>query len=120
MAGQDIEMNSFTPVQDAAYVYAEDANGNQVKIKKNDLVGLFKNIYLSRTHIIGDTPLSTANECGCYFVRQSSDSPYPYAMLMVDKAESQGFIIIRQEIFDYTTWDSKKRIIRNGVADPWR
>lgn len=120
MAGQDMPMNGFPIVTSADYVYVELANGSQGKIKKSDLIGLFNNIYVSRAHITGDTLLSTANECGCYFVRECSDSPYPYAMLMVDKAESQGFIIIRQEIFDYMTWQTKTRIIRNGVESPWR
>lgn len=42
MAGQDIEMNNFATVQDAAYVYAEDANGNQVKMLKANLVELIR------------------------------------------------------------------------------
>lgn len=37
MAGNDIAMNAFTSATDAAYVYAEAANGSQVKIKKSDL-----------------------------------------------------------------------------------
>lgn len=38
MAEQDIKMNSFAQATDAAYVYAEAANGSQVKIKKSDLL----------------------------------------------------------------------------------
>lgn len=37
---QDIKMNQFQVVTDAAYIYAEAANGSQVKIKKNPLVEL--------------------------------------------------------------------------------
>ena len=37
MAGNDIAMNAFTSATDAEYVYAEAANGSQVKIKKSDL-----------------------------------------------------------------------------------
>lgn len=40
MAGDDIKMNSFAQATDAAYIYAEAANGSQVKIKKSDLVKL--------------------------------------------------------------------------------
>lgn len=36
----DIKMNSFAQATDAAYIYAEAANGSQVKIKKSDLVEL--------------------------------------------------------------------------------
>ncbi|MFQ9794571.1 MAG: pyocin knob domain-containing protein [Bacteroides uniformis] len=38
MAEQDIKMNSFSQATDAAYIYAEAANGSQVKIKKSDLL----------------------------------------------------------------------------------
>ncbi|WP_257932688.1 hypothetical protein [Bacteroides muris (ex Fokt et al. 2023)] len=37
---QDIPMNQFQVVTDAAYIYAEAVNGSQVKIKKSDLVVL--------------------------------------------------------------------------------
>ncbi len=38
MAEDDIKMNSFAQATDAAYIYAEAANGSQVKIKKSDLL----------------------------------------------------------------------------------
>jgi hypothetical protein len=34
----DKRMNQFTPATDMEYVYAEAADGSQVKIKKNDLI----------------------------------------------------------------------------------
>ena len=34
----DKRMNTFTQAAEVEYVYAEDTNGNQVKIKKNDLI----------------------------------------------------------------------------------
>ncbi len=34
---KDVAMNTFTPATDAAYIYAEVADGTQVKIKKSDL-----------------------------------------------------------------------------------
>ena len=37
---EDIKMNSFAQATDAAYIYAEAANGSQVKIKKSDLLSL--------------------------------------------------------------------------------
>lgn len=37
MAGQDRFMNDFAPVTDASYIYAEAADGSQVKIKRSDL-----------------------------------------------------------------------------------
>ena len=40
MAEQDIAMNEFPTVTDAAYIYAESSNGSQVKINKRDLQGV--------------------------------------------------------------------------------
>lgn len=34
----DKRMNTFTQATEVEYVYAEDTNGSQVKIKKNDLI----------------------------------------------------------------------------------
>lgn len=42
MADDDIKMNSFAQATDAAYIYAEAANGSQVKIKKSDLVEVIR------------------------------------------------------------------------------
>ena len=39
---EDIKMNSFAQATDAAYIYAEAANGSQVKIKKSDLVEVIR------------------------------------------------------------------------------
>ena len=36
----DIKMNNFSQATDGTYIYAEDANGSQVKIKKSDLISL--------------------------------------------------------------------------------
>lgn len=44
----DLKMNQFTPATDGAYIYAEAADGNQVKIAKADLLnalGLSSCIY---------------------------------------------------------------------------
>lgn len=38
----DKKMNEFAPATDATYIYAEAANGSQIKINKSDLVELFK------------------------------------------------------------------------------
>lgn len=47
MATGDRPMNGFNPVQDAAYIYAEDVNGNQVKIKTGDLANILGNLISS-------------------------------------------------------------------------
>ena len=48
---EDIKMNSFAQDTDAAYIYAEAANGSQVKIKKEDLAKLIADSLLIREPI---------------------------------------------------------------------
>lgn len=57
MAEQDIAMNAFQIVTNVAYIYAEAANGSQVKIKKDTFLnGIMKEMSLPRsdTNTIGD------------------------------------------------------------------
>lgn len=42
---QDIEMNAFTPVNDAEYIYVELANGSQGKMRKSELMQLISSYY---------------------------------------------------------------------------
>ena len=53
---QDIKMNSFAQATDAAYIYAEAANGSQVKIKKSDL---FTSVFAYKGLLREDKDLNT-------------------------------------------------------------
>ena len=44
MANQDKELNAVSTAKDGAYIYAEDANGNQIKISKADLASVVAGI----------------------------------------------------------------------------
>ena len=67
MATEDIKMNAFTPAMDGAYIYAETANGSQVKIKKSDLLrSILQPMVL---------PISSENKIGDY---DNTDSGYGY------------------------------------------
>ena len=52
----DKRMNQFTPATDMEYVYAELADGSQVKIKKSDLANILKDYLgiINQTVILGD------------------------------------------------------------------
>lgn len=65
MAGDDIKMNSFAQATDAAYIYAEAANGSQVKIKKSDLL----NAMFQKGTPVKDYNLNT--EIGIYYINVS-------------------------------------------------
>ena len=60
MAGDDIAMNQFQVVTDAAYIYAEAANGSQVKIKKSDFIDIVKR-YITSVRFAGGIPDSDLN-----------------------------------------------------------
>ena len=71
MAGDDIAMNQFQVVTDAAYIYAEAANGSQVKIKKSDFIDIVKR-YITSVRFAGGIPDSDLNsiykkEANCLF-----------------------------------------------------
>lgn len=57
MAGQDVPMNGFAPVTDAAYFYAEAADGSQVKILKSNLMDLIKSLVVPVTKRILWAPI---------------------------------------------------------------
>ncbi|WP_417189076.1 pyocin knob domain-containing protein [Bacteroides sp.] len=65
MAEQDIKMNQFQVVTDAAYIYAEASNGSQVKIKKSDLL----NAMFQKGTPVKDYNLNT--EIGIYYINVS-------------------------------------------------
>ena len=66
----DKQMNQFTTATDGAYIYAEAADGSQVKIAKEDL---FKTIVHDRNKSLNSThDLNDINTPGCYGI--SGDS----------------------------------------------
>lgn len=81
---QDIEMNAFASVTDAAYIYAEAADGSQVKIKKSDLIELIKSglgySYLKNNpnEIIEDCDIyNHFSKNGLYVVNESTQNRPP-------------------------------------------
>lgn len=113
MAGQDRFMNDFAAAMDAAYMYAEDINGNQVKIKKSDLLsGLFQdrgvyegdmnNLKLSGIYYINGLTTNSAGVTGLALIFYS----YPTAF---------------QEVIDVFSGVVKKRVLlyNNGAWDKW-
>lgn len=63
MAGQDIPMNAFKLLADAAYIYGEASDSSQGKVKKSDL---FKEVFQDRGKIQGGTDFNTILNDGIY------------------------------------------------------
>ena len=84
MAEQDIKMNSFAQATDAAYIYAEAANGSQVKIKKSDL---FTSVFAYKGLLSSDKDLNTISENGIYYSAFAMNSPENVSGLLLHYAE---------------------------------
>lgn len=84
MAGQDIEMNAFTSANDGAYIYAEAANGSQVKIKKSDLLSA---VFQGKGNVASDLDNYTAT--GFYGINNAIyvTGVVSYGMLLVFNGE---------------------------------
>lgn len=116
---QDIAMNAFQIVTDSEYIYAETANGSQVKIKKSDLLGA---LFQSR----GEVPSKGYNYCsksGVYDIVKGVSLPdgptygVEYGVLM----NIIGRVYAAQVIFEAFT--SQRILFRfkseTGVWYPW-
>lgn len=71
----DKKLNQATEAADANYIYAENANGELIKIKKSDLAtlvaGMLGNIYGYRGDIKTGEDLDNIKANGFYFVHSS-------------------------------------------------
>jgi hypothetical protein len=117
MAEQDIAMNAFQIVTNVAYIYAEAANGSQVKIKKDTFLnGIMKEMSLPRSdaNTIGDYDKL---DSGYGFYNNTSDASGQYApagtagifirfRLIVDTASTTLFLPISSG--EHKLWYRKK------------
>lgn len=111
---KDMAMNTFPVVTDAAYIYAEAADGSQVKIKKSNLLGL---TFLDRGIFEGD--LNELRTAGMYYVTGNTiNKPEGYSGLALVFKSSIGVVQIAYNIFNGT---SAKRVLlfNNGNLDTW-
>lgn len=97
-------MNQFTPASDGNYIYAEAADGSQVKIAKEDL---FKTIVYDRNKSLNSNhDLNDITTPGCYGI--SGDTGIPANSPIVSRAMLVVFIslgwIVAQTLISF---DSK-------------
>lgn len=113
MAGDDIKMNSFAQATDAAYIYAEAANGSQVKIKKSDL---FTSVFAYKGLLSSDKDLNTISENGIYYSAFAMNSPENISGLLLHYAEKDmasqilinsrnGELYTRSRVYNTGNWD---------------
>lgn len=113
MAEQDIKMNSFAQATDAAYIYAEAANGSQVKIKKSDL---FTSVFAYKGLLSSDKDLNTISENGIYYSAFAMNSPEKVSGLLLHYAEKDmasqilinsrnGELYTRSRVYNTGNWD---------------
>lgn len=87
----DKKMNDFPTAADGAFVYAEDANGNQIKISKADLASVVAELNKQSNQIVFSYSANTEYDTGItydglfrinigdvavYFVKQGTEITY--------------------------------------------
>lgn len=112
MAGTDIAMNAFTSATDAEYIYAEAANGSQVKIKKSDL-----KLQMSKTTTIKGGDLNNVVEAGEYIVWSTVENIPSYSFFWVKVIGSADFVQIAIAFSDLKEY---KRSYVNGAWSQWK
>lgn len=113
MAGDDIKMNSFAQATEAAYIYAEAANGSQVKIKMSDL---FARVFAYKGLLREDKDLNTISENGIYYSANALNSPERVTGLLLHYMETDmasqilinsrtGELYTRSQVYNTGNWD---------------
>lgn len=111
----DRTMNSFAPVQDVAYVYAEDIDGNQVKISKANLmeeVGLFKFYGIIKS---GESIVLPSNG-GIVAVQCASNSHYKACAVM--NTDNSGTVLIPEQYIKFFS-EIVNKICVLRVSEKW-
>ena len=110
----DKRMYEFTPAANGTYIYAEAADGSQVKIKKSDLIGA---LFQDRGTFENDAnQLKTA---GMYYITANTqNSPYGYSGLMLVFCSGSAVTQIVYSVFD-GSFRKRALLYNNGNWDVW-
>lgn len=122
----DKQMNQFTTATDGAYIYAEAADGSQIKISKLDIISLIRNYTLRGfNNAIDSVPVTDCDSLGGY----NNDGEYYISKdtLNAPSFSGQSSILLKrstggyfyQECIDVTT--GKRWTRYYSVAwSPWK
>ena len=108
----DKRMNEFQQVADTEYVYAEDVNGSQVKIKKNDLFSLF---FQLKETFAGD--LNDLKENGVFYTTGNTINGYNTGILLCFALDG-AVIQISTSVFN-SNIGYRTLLYNNGKWDQW-
>ena len=74
---QDIAMNAFKVLTDVTYLYGEDTDSSQGKIKKSDLYNIFPALSISNGgHLENDKDFNEIVKFGLYFLNTKKNAPF--------------------------------------------
>lgn len=122
MAGQDIEMNAFKLLADAAYIYGEAADGSQVKMKKSDILSTiditaiadlneaYKTFQAGLSIVyVGNTMNSPISYGLCIHAQRSSSGDKSGSQFIFQAVSGGGHTFIREgsgngSIVNYSSW----------------
>jgi hypothetical protein len=108
----DKRMNQFTPATNMEYVYAELADGSQVKIKKSDLFSLLFQVKYSFN---GD--LNDLKENGIFYTTGDTINGYNTGILLCFALEG-AVIQISTSVFNNNI-GYRTLLYNNGKWDQW-
>ena len=108
----DKRMNQFTPATNMEYVYAELADGSQVKIKKSDLFSLLFQVKYSFN---GD--LNDLKENGIFYTTGDTINGYNTGILLCFALEG-AVIQISTSVFNHNI-GYRTLLYNNGKWDQW-
>lgn len=108
----DKRMNQFTPATNMEYVYAELADGSQVKIKKSDLFSLLFQVKYSFN---GD--LNDLKENGIFYTTGDTINGYNTGILLCFALEG-AVIQISTSVFNNVI-GYRTLLYNNGKWDQW-
>ena len=109
----DIKMNAFTPATDGEYIYAEAANGSQVKIKKSDL-----KLQMDKTKTVNSGDLNNLVESGEYTVWSTVSNIPSYSFYWVKVIGTTSDFV--QIAISFSDLKEYKRSHVNGVWSQWK
>ena len=119
---EDIKMNAFTSATDAVCIYAEAADGSQVKIKKDDLYNIFPALrIINGGHLESNKDFNEIVNFGLYFLNSKINAPLgverDWTVLVITNSLGDVMQIVTEYAGGLTGVYIRQR--RNGVGNSW-
>lgn len=113
----DKKLNAVSTAKDGAYIYAEDASGNQIKISKADLATVVAG--MMSINLANGRDLNDIKTNGSYFVRAGTNAPGDFFHFNVLQNKNTGDLV-QYGFIMRATINMYIRNFFNGAWTPWK